>query len=483
MADQIFNVNCGFFDSVNKDRLYTADEMSRPYKRIISNGVFATPKGTPSTDLQVLSAANKMNIIVKAGNGLFGDKWFENSSDLIVTVPSNTNIVPRSDSVIAQVDKRQNGRIGSIVYREGVPATNPLPPNIGTVDNVIEYRIANIYVAAGATTINQDAIVDLRGSSECPWITSLIQQVDTSTLFAQWQAAYQGYYDDTKDKFDAYYAENDNRFDTYYTENDNRFDAKYTEIGATFDTYYDTTTEEMDDYITTEKTKFETFMDSLTEDLSVTTSFVTFDSNYTTVGDNATTIPINIPSYNKSLDVLYVFINGLRAIPAVDYTISSDGTTITLTKPLCKDQNVSFFVMQSIVVADPETAITKMQELDQKIAPLLADSGWIDFTLESGATSFDATTKPAVRKCGNNVYIRGAIKGLDTVLVPIATLPVNMRPAMNYQFSSAIAYSGNTIAANCVIQIGTNGQILLLAKSGTIPATAMIPISTQFILG
>lgn len=437
MADQIFNVECGFFDSVNKDRLYTAEEMNRPYKRVITNGVFATPQGTASTDLQILSASDGMKIIVKKGEGLFGDKWFENPTDFTIVVPNNTNIVPRRDSVIVQIDKRQNGRVGSIVYREGTPASSPVPPDIGTVDNVIEYRIANIYVAAGATAINQDAIVDLRGSSECPWVTSLIKQVDTSTLFAQWQAAYQN--------------------------------------------YYDTTTQEMNSYITLEKAKFEEFLAGLTEDLTISTTLVTFDSHYTTTENNTTIIPIGIASYNKDADILYVFINGLKAVPTVDYSISSDSANITLTKPLRANQSISFLALQSVFIGDPETAITKIQELDTKISPLLSDSGWTNFTLESGATSFDTTTTPAVRKSGNQVFIRGAIKGLDTVNTPIATLPTNMRPTMNHQFV-AIAFANNTIAANCVIEVKTTGTIVIAAKSGTIPATAMLPIATQFIL-
>ena len=56
MAEQIINVNCGFFDAIDNDRRYSADEMTMPYKRIVANGIFATPAGTPSTDLQVISA-------------------------------------------------------------------------------------------------------------------------------------------------------------------------------------------------------------------------------------------------------------------------------------------------------------------------------------------------------------------------------------------------------------------------------------------
>ena len=106
MADQTFNVNCGFFDSVNGDRLYSANQMNLPYKRIVANGVFATPQGTPSTDLQVVSASDGMKINVLPGEGLFADKWFNNPATISITVPNNTAIVPRVDSVIVQVDTR-----------------------------------------------------------------------------------------------------------------------------------------------------------------------------------------------------------------------------------------------------------------------------------------------------------------------------------------------------------------------------------------
>ena len=438
MNDQIFEVNCGFFDSVNKDRLYSADEMNRPYKRVITNGVFATPQGTPSTDLQVLTANNGMNIIVKKGDGMFGDKWFENPADVTISVPTNTALVPRRDSVIAQVDKTTSVRKGRIVYRTGTPSSNPMPPNLSTDNNVVEYRIANIYVSASAAFIGQDAITDLRGSSECPWITSLIKQVDTSTLFAQWQAAYQN--------------------------------------------YFNSSTSDFDSWKETEQTEFETWLQALTEQLTVNTNIVNYESHYTSTADGQKVIPINITNYNPAKDVLYVYVNRLRATPGTDYTIASDGSTITLTKDIKANQNVDFLVLQSVVVGDNQTVLELLQQLQTVITGITTDSGWTNFTLESGATAYDDTTKPAIRKYNNQVFIRGAIKGLDTINVPICTLPTNMRPAMNKQYS-VTAFADGTIAANCVLEVRTTGGIYLVAKSGTIPATAMLPISTEFIVG
>ncbi len=437
MNDQKFQVNCGFFDSINKDRLYSADEMNKPYKRVITNGVFATPKGTPSTDLQVISGNNGMNIIVKAGEGLFGDKWFENPNDISITVPSNTNIVPRRDSVIVQIDKTQSGRVGNIVYRTGEASSNPMPPNIGTVNNIIEYRLANIYVAASANAINNDAIVDLRGSSECPWITSLIQQVDTSTLFNQWQAAYQD--------------------------------------------YYNTSTSDFNEYTTEQREAWEQFLNNLTKDLTVATNVIMLTNNYIS-NSTVSNVPIGIPSYDPDTDVLMVFINGLRVTEGLNYTINSNNTSIDLKVALTSGQAVNFLVLKSVIAADIQTTVTMIQNLNTQLANYTKDSGWINFYLESGATAYNSSNTPAVRCVGDRVYIRGAIKGLTTTGRAICTLPVAYRPSMPHTYTTT-AISGSTVQDTIVIQISTNGVVTLLATSGSISSSAMISIATNFVIG
>lgn len=435
MAEQKFRINGGFFDSVDNDRTYSAEQMNRPYKRVISEGIFATPQGTPSTDFQVLSASNDMNIIVKAGEGLLGGKWFENPSDKTITVPANNSISPRRDSVIIQIDNRQSGRIPNIIYREGVPSADPQVPDLTTTDNVFEKRIANIYVAPGASNINQDAIVDLRGSSECSWITSLINQVDTSTLYDQYRAAYDAYYNQ-------------------------------------------------------ETQRFNEFMRTLTEELSVNTNIIKLESHYTTTVDGTTIIPINIADYNKTTDVLMVRINRLFASEFVDYTINEAGTQITLTKDIYAGQIVEFLVLKSIIVGDNEHVVELVQALSSTISSLntdvtalKSDGGWINFTLEGGATAFDNNTKPAVRKFGNMTNIRGAIKGVTATGTTICTLPAAYKHAMDYYFTSSAIASG-TVKSTVTFQVlASNGTIKLVAKSGTIAATDMIPIATNFIVG
>lgn len=200
MAEQKFNIKSGFYNSINQDRLYSAEDMNRPYSRLISEGIFATKEGTPSTDFQVLATDNGMNITVKKGEAMLAKKWIENPTDITITISNNTGIVPRKDSIILQVDKKESGRIANIIYREGIASSNPVPPTLSSEEDIVEMRISNIYVAAGVNKIEQLAITDLRGSSECLWITSLIQQVDTSELFRQWQNAYEDLFNKMKEE-------------------------------------------------------------------------------------------------------------------------------------------------------------------------------------------------------------------------------------------------------------------------------------------
>lgn len=422
MADQSFTVNCGFFNSLNQDRLYNANQMNKPYRRLVSNGVFATPQGQPSTDLQVLSENSGMRIGVSIGEGIFSDKWFENTTKIVITVPNNTSLLPRRDSVLVQIDETENGREGRIVYRTGTPAANPLPPNINTIDDVHEYRIANIYVASGASNINQDAIVDLRGSSECPWITHLLYQVDTSTLFLQWQNAYQNYYNRETERFNA-------------------------------------------------------FMESLTEELTVTTSIVKLENHYITPSDNTTEIPINIVNYNVEADVLIVRVNNLFVTEGTDYTIAIDGSKITLTKDLDANQRVDFLILHSMIIGDAESVAQSISDLNEAVALLSSDTDWVNFTLENGATAYSAALTPAYRKYGKEIYLRGCIKNITTVGTVFATLPENFRPTMTRYYTIA------TGSITATIEIGTNGQLKVANVIGSLTANSLIPIDTQFITG
>lgn len=186
----------GFFPSTTENpRKYGNTWVNQLLDRVISDGVYASPDGTPSNDLQVLANLG-MTLTVKAGQGRFraGDETFtyKNDSDLTITLePSGT--VNRVDYIVVRVDRNENVKRVFVMKKTGDLVTGAEPTLLNNAYQK-EYLLAKISVKVGDMTILQKAISDRRGI-ETPWITSLIQQVDTSTLMAQFDNAFWGWYD------------------------------------------------------------------------------------------------------------------------------------------------------------------------------------------------------------------------------------------------------------------------------------------------
>lgn len=292
-------IRCGFFNSVNQDRLYPADDMTKPYEMLVSNGVFATQLGTPSNYLQVY-AEGGMNVKIKAGRGIFFDKWFLNDSDMVLSLDSAEPTLSRIDSVVVKVDKSENVRAASIEIKKGSPNSSPQPPALTHTDYVREYRLANVTIAPNTGSITQTMIQDTRGLSECGWVTSLIQQLDTSTLYEQWQAGFEEWFQDVK------------------------------------------------------------------ETLSTATLIRSYNKTYTTSVQDEVEIPIDIPQFNRNIDILQVYINGLMLIKDVEYTII-DNTEIELTDGVDVGTPISFVVYKSIDGSDAETVVSQVVELQNNL--------------------------------------------------------------------------------------------------------------------
>lgn len=305
---------CGFFNSINGDRKYNAEQMNNPYHRIVSNGVFAQPDGTASTDLQV-QAVSGMTVKVKIGEGIFADKWAKLDSDMPFTVPTAHVTNPRIDSIVVHIDNSAEVRAGSIIYKQGTAAASPVAPALESGTYVKEYRLANIRVNANAISITQANITDTRAGSDCGFITHLLKQSDITATYAQWQA-----------QFDEWFAD-------------------------------------------------------IKETLSTATLIRSYTSQYITTSDGTTVIPIQIPQYNNDLDILQVFVNGLRLIPDEEYTIDSN-SQITLAKDLDKNQPVAFVVYKSVDGSEAETVVSQVATLQR--LQITSDTGSTKLTCNSG---------------------------------------------------------------------------------------------------
>lgn len=310
---------CGFFNSINGDRKYTAEQMNNPYKGIVSNGVLAKENDSNGFQVQELSL---LRILIKEGYGIFADKWAVLDADLILDVPTPHVNYARIDSVIVRVDTSDDVRAGSIEYVQGTAAQNPVQPTLTRTDVIKEYRLANITVPANAISITQANIEDTRPSAECGFVTNLLQNSDISATYAQWQA-----------QFEEWLANNNAWAETKQAEHE---------------TFIATEQAEYNEWTDAKRNEFENWFNNLTETLNVNTALQSYSSHYETTEENETVIPIGIFDYSSNLDVLKVYINGLMLIPLIDYTIN-DFSSITLIKPVDKGTIVAFNVIKSII--------------------------------------------------------------------------------------------------------------------------------------
>lgn len=179
----------GFFNSVNGDRLYDADDISNFFYKLISDGVFVTP----STSLQV-AASSGMTVSIAAGYGMIKAKYINNDSPAYLTLDSADSTNPRLDRVVLGLNYAN--RAISLYIKKGTAASSPTAPVLTRTAGVLwEISLATISVSAGASGLTQADITDDRAdSSLCGYVTGLVQQIDTSALFAQFTSAFYNWF-------------------------------------------------------------------------------------------------------------------------------------------------------------------------------------------------------------------------------------------------------------------------------------------------
>ena len=247
-----------FFDAIKSgetyDRTYDSEDFCSWLDRIVGNGVFPNP----STSLQV-KADSGMQVLIQAGQGwIKGHKLF-NTADVPVQIDPANALLDRYDRIVFYCDwtLREMG----FATLTGTPAATPLVPDLTRTATRYEMSLAVISVRKQTTVITNANITDTRADTEvCGWVTGLIEQVDTSTLFQQWQYAYSSYFDEIVSQV-----------------ND--------------------------------------FVQTLTDTLRVNTYLMEFNKRVSGYYSNTTiTIPLDMNDYTyEPDDVILVFINGLKA--------------------------------------------------------------------------------------------------------------------------------------------------------------------------
>lgn len=128
----------------NNDRVYTAEDIRKPYDTVFTDGIMPEADGTAGNTLKVESKGDLL-IAVNKGNAKLGGAWFENTAAYNIELDPRGSAV-RYDCVIVRNDDSDGVREPSILIKSltHVPTSNDLT----RTDDIYEVCLAYIRVPA-----------------------------------------------------------------------------------------------------------------------------------------------------------------------------------------------------------------------------------------------------------------------------------------------------------------------------------------------
>lgn len=148
-------ITSGFFNSIDGDRRYRAENFADYFNSIISTGVFEDTIGNLS-----VSPNSGMSVTIAPGKAFVNGYCMISNSAVSIAISAANSSLDRIDRIVVRLDLA--GRNMDIVLLEGTPAGMPAPPELTRNTSRYEICLAEIYVAAGTTAITEAMITDTR---------------------------------------------------------------------------------------------------------------------------------------------------------------------------------------------------------------------------------------------------------------------------------------------------------------------------------
>lgn len=169
----------GFYNSINHDRKYDSVQISYMFDGLITDGVYRT-----IGSCFALTVNSGLKVNVGAGRAWFNHTWSFNDTTYILQLPEAHAVFPRIDAIVIRVDR--SSRTNALAVVSGNPASNPQRPTLRKSDDIFEHALGYVTVANGQTELKPTDITQVIGSSECPFVTSLMQGVAIDDLLRNW---------------------------------------------------------------------------------------------------------------------------------------------------------------------------------------------------------------------------------------------------------------------------------------------------------
>lgn len=171
----------GFFPDVDGDRMYTDDFLAEWVSSFIGNGVYRTELAVaPGTGMQV---------VVQPGRSWINGRYYRNTQPLYLAVSAANGLLNRYSAAVLQFNRNTRSISAKII--DGVPAPSPAKPALTRSEEIYELKLADIFVPANSFSVSAINITDTRlDSSTCGIVAGLVDQLDTESIYAQFESLY-----------------------------------------------------------------------------------------------------------------------------------------------------------------------------------------------------------------------------------------------------------------------------------------------------
>lgn len=219
------SVTYGFYNSLNGDRKYNAEQVSSLFDGLIIDGVFASV-GTAFA----VKATTGITVNVGIGKAWFNHTWTLNDSILPLEAPEAEVLLDRIDAVVLEVDATESVRANSIKFVKGTPSSAPSNPTLTNEGTVHQYPLCYIYRKFGSSAITQADITNMVGTESTPFVTAMLQTISLDELLGQWQSELDQFVDARQDEVDQWIASEESDFTEWFDQMKADFLAWYNQM-------------------------------------------------------------------------------------------------------------------------------------------------------------------------------------------------------------------------------------------------------------
>ena len=187
----------GFWNSIDGDRTYSAEDMAVPFEGIITEGVFANWGDAFKT-----TVVDEHTINIGSGKAWLNTKWIQNDS--VYQMPINvsdyaSSTEPRTVVVCLDLKVEPYYRFAQFIIEEQryygsyTSMLNAITDRSAGRNTLVLFAIN---FAAGDFSIQQSNITSLVGTSWCPYVTAPVQTVTVDDIRGKWDVSYKSLMND-----------------------------------------------------------------------------------------------------------------------------------------------------------------------------------------------------------------------------------------------------------------------------------------------